>query len=263
MDGPELRHRHGFRQDEIEVLAQLPWRHHVAEIFGLEDQLGSVAGNIGHALRPPAGNRPPGNLSTTGVLPEHLAAHGIGNQVNALVWIGVDDPMRCPGIEDPALALGHVDFGICALEAYRWLGLDRHMHAHPISPVVGKIGVAGNFGMAGQAHQAAASPHGAETRQHLAQVRARIQMGRRPHGAGNRIALRIAIHGNQRQRGIAGKTLGVRTPDRFTECIDFRAQARRVKTERQLDKRDLQFHAWTTKGDAPLSPFAETTSAYV
>ena len=100
----------------------------------------------------------------------------------------------------------------------------------------------GYFRETGQAHQATATPYRSEARQHLAQVRAGIEMGSRAHRPGDRIVGGLAFNRDQRQSGIARKSLWMRSPDGLAQTLDFRQQTRRIEREGQLDKRNLQFH---------------------
>ena len=81
-----------------------------------------------------------------------------------------------------------------------------------------------------------------QRRQDLAKIRAPGELRCCTHRSGHAIVLRISTPSHQRQRGITGVPLRVRTPFRGTELLDFRAQPVSVDRQCQANERPRELH---------------------
>jgi hypothetical protein len=169
-------------------------------------------------------------------LPERGRADRVGDEMDASRRIRIEHVVLPPGVEDPRLACAHVHRLFAADEADVVIRHHRHVHARVLAPVVIRVGVHRRFGIAVDAHQARAAPHRVKRRQHLAQVRAAIEMRRRAHRSAHVVVHRIAVHRDQRQRAVAGMSFGVRTPRVFVELRDLGSESRGVESQGKLNE---------------------------
>ncbi|HJR11878.1 MAG TPA: hypothetical protein VJ823_10765 [Rhodanobacteraceae bacterium] len=163
--------------------------------------------------------------------------------MDAILVGTVGHAVQLPGIENPAFACPHVDMGVGAEELHGRIGRHRDVHPNPFIPVMVGIDVGGHLRAGREAHQPHASQHNVQTAEHLAQIGAAVQGGRRPHHAGQSVAARrIALDGNQWQGRIARQTAGMRLPQPFPQCPDFGGQRARIEKQWQLDEWNRQLH---------------------
>src|SRR6185312_984846 len=146
--------------------------------------------------------------------------------------------------------------GVAAEETHVWLGADRHVHAHPLAPVVTEIRMRGDLGVAAELHQTRTPPHCTETMKHLHQVGTLRERWCRSHRTDNRIAGRISIDRDQRQREVAGILLRMVDPPIRSQRFDFSEQTGSIEPQGKLHKRYVKLHRMTLafrmgRGSAP------------
>ena len=173
--------------------------------------------------------------------PEARRAAGVDHQMDARFGACVHHLVAAPGIEQPALAGGHVQRFGTAVEGHRRIRRHRNVDAHAAEPVVVEVHVQAHLAARIQLHQARPRQHFAEARHRLTHVGTLRQVRRRLLLAVEGIVVAAAA-GDQRHCRVADHAARMRHPAFARQCAAFRSQPRRVEAERQADEGLAQTH---------------------
>ena len=168
-------------------------------------------------------------------VPEPRRAGRVDHQVDTGGAARIHHAMAAPGVEYPALAGGHVDAILAAMEHHRPVRDHRDVNPHTAVPVIVEVHVQADFTVPVELHQSRPRQDLPETGHHLPDVRAAVEMRRRCLCAFKGVVVAAAAR-DQRDRRVARQPARMPHPRRFVECAGLHRKPRRVELIRQPDE---------------------------